>query len=156
MCEDACPKCISAHVTCKSTYHASPCWETGGSGLSAVLEKRKKIWKSIRCWSQTSGNCTSWMSWISLLLKQKVLGLAPSWHWKNGFLDPSDPGLVISNLSILFGFWGSLRSSGHTAKLYANFHSRILGKKNTSYNIRSQHCWWFRNPKKPPGMKRSL
>ena len=102
-------ECVKMHVPSASVHmlHASPptmlkpCWETGGSGQAVDFQpcskslqpEKRKIWKSIRCWSQTSGNCTSWMSWISLLLKQKVLGLAPSWHWKNGFLDPSDPGL---------------------------------------------------------------
>ena len=98
-------RCMSQvhQCTCYMQVHL-PCWNHAGRPVvvdkpwtfsrarNLCNPKKQKIWKSIRCWSQTSGNCTSWMSWISLLLKQKVLGLAPSWHFKR-VTDPSDPGL---------------------------------------------------------------
>ena len=111
MCEDACPKCISAHVTCKSTYHAETMlgdrWSRGlETPCSKSLQPEKQIWKSIRCWSQLATAPRGWVESLYCLSKRCL-----DWHHpdteKTGRLDPSDPGLLISNLSILFGFWGS-------------------------------------------------
>jgi len=132
-------ECVKMHVPSASVHmlHASPPTMLHHAGRPVVVDFQPCSKNGRRSGNPSDADpkhlATAPRGWVESLycLSKRCL----DWHHpdteKTGFWIHQIQGWwsVISNLSILFGFWGSLRSSGHTAKLYANFHSRILGKK---------------------------